>query len=179
MDWTATLKALAPTVASAFLGPLGGVAVAAVGNILGVSEATQDKIAQAITTGQLTPDQVTELKKLELQYLDTEKERDFKYAELAFKADQLDAGDRDSARKMQISQASYWPGVLSAITTAAVLGVIGARMFGAALPNDPTTTQLIGSLTTGWGMALAYWFGTTRGSSEKNALLAQSQPVKV
>lgn len=176
MDWLTTLKTLAPTVASAFIGPLGGVAVAAVGNLLGVSDATQDKIAKAITTGQLTPDQISELKKLEMQYQDQEKERGFKYAELAFKVDQVDAQDRDSARKLQIAAPSYWPGVLSAITTLAVLAVIAARMSGASLPDDPTTTQLIGSLTTGWGMALAYWFGTTRSSAEKNALLAQSQP---
>jgi hypothetical protein len=177
MDWQATLKTLAPTVASAFLGPLGGVAVAAVGNLLGVSEATQDKIADVIKTGQLTPEQIGKIKELELQYQDTEKERGFRYAELAFKADQVDAQDRDSARKMQTSANSLWPGVLSAITTAAVIGVIALRMFGKSLPDDPTTIQLIGSLTTGWGMALAYWFGTTRSSSEKNAMLAQSQPA--
>ena len=87
------------------------------------------------------------------------------------------AADRDSARKLQIAAPSYWPGILSATTTLAILGVIGARMYGANLPNDPTTVQLIGSLTTGWGVAMAYWFGTTRSSSEKNALLAQSAPV--
>ena len=46
MDWTKTLQALAPTVASAILGPLGGIAVSAIGNILGVSDATQAEIAE-------------------------------------------------------------------------------------------------------------------------------------
>jgi hypothetical protein len=89
MDWMSTLKSLAPTVASAFLGPLGGVAVAAVGNLLGVSEATQDKIADVIKTGQLTPEQIGEIKKLELQYQENEKERGFRYAELEFKTEEL------------------------------------------------------------------------------------------
>ena len=36
------LKTIAPTLASALLGPLGGVAVAAIGNVLGMSDATTD-----------------------------------------------------------------------------------------------------------------------------------------
>lgn len=96
MTWLKTLQQLAPTVASAFLGPLGGIAVSAIGNILGVSDATQDKIAQAIQTGQLTPEQLGKIKELELEYLENEKERGFKYAELEF-ADMADARKRDTA----------------------------------------------------------------------------------
>jgi len=51
-------------------------------------------------------------------------------------------------------------------------------MAGLSLPNDPTTVQLIGSLTTGWGMAMAYWLGTTRQSANAVNLLAQSSPGK-
>ena len=85
MDWLATIKQLAPTVASAFLGPMGGVAVAAMGNLLGVSDATQDKIAQVIQSGSLTPAQLTQIKLLELEYKNTEAERKFKYVDLEFK----------------------------------------------------------------------------------------------
>ena len=96
MNWLTTLKTLAPTVASAMLGPLGGVAVSALGTLLGVPDATQAKIADAIQTGQMTPEQISALKTLELQYQDNEKERGFKYAELEF-ADVADARKRDTA----------------------------------------------------------------------------------
>lgn len=73
--FTDVLKTLAPTVASAFLGPLGGSVVAAVGGILGISEPTQDKIKQAIESGQMTGEQIAQLKALEMQYQNEEKER--------------------------------------------------------------------------------------------------------
>ena len=85
MDLQATLKTLAPTVATALMGPLGGAAISAIGSILGVSDATQAKIADAISAGQMTPDQLSKLKALELQYQNDEQERGFRYAELAFK----------------------------------------------------------------------------------------------
>src|SRR5512135_783103 len=96
MDWTTTLKQLAPTVASALGGPLAGIAVQALGSVFGVSEPTQNKIAEVITNSQMTPESIAKLKELEMQYQNEEKERGFKYAELAFK-------DRDSARNANVS----------------------------------------------------------------------------
>ncbi len=96
MNWLDTLKALAPTVATAIAGPLGGIAVGAIGELFGISDATQDKIAEVIKTGQMTPEQISGLKRLELEYLNNEKERGFKYAELEFK-DVADARKRDTA----------------------------------------------------------------------------------
>jgi hypothetical protein len=95
MDWIKTLEALAPTVATALLGPLGGGAVSAIGALFGISDATQDKIATAIKSATMTPEQIMGLKQLELDYQAKEKELGFKYAELSFK-------DRDSARKANV-----------------------------------------------------------------------------
>ena len=61
MDWTSVIKSIAPTVATALLGPLGGVAVSALGNVLGVSEATQDKIAEVVKSAGMTPEIVKAL----------------------------------------------------------------------------------------------------------------------
>ena len=37
---------------------------------------------------------------------------------------------------------------------------------------------MLGSLTTGWGVVMAFWFGTTNDSGRKTELLAQSAPVR-
>jgi len=37
---------------------------------------------------------------------------------------------------------------------------------------------MLGSLSTAWGMVMAFWFGTTAGSAQKNELLANSMPTK-
>ncbi len=95
MNWLDTVKKLAPTVASALGGPAAGLAVTALGDLFGISEPTQDKIKDFVESGRLTADHIFELKRLELQYQNDEKERGFKYAELEYK-------DRDSARKASV-----------------------------------------------------------------------------
>lgn len=162
MDWKSTLGALAPTVASALLGPLGGAAVSAIGGILGIDAPTQDKIAKAIQSGQLTPEQLSEIKKLELQYQNDEKERGFRYAELEFK-------DRDSARQMMAVSGAKTPAVLTWIIVSLVLGLEGAVLFYGTPEgvSEIVLGRVLGTLDTALMMALAFWFGTTHGSGRK------------
>lgn len=170
MDWLTTLKSLAPTVASALLGPLGGIAVAAVGNLLGVSDATQDKIAQAIQTGQMTPEQITQIKQLEIEYQNNEKERGFRYSELAFK-------DRDSARTANVQggvqRYLFW------LSLALLLATLGSEItvLFVGLPvgtPDIVAGRVLGLMDSVALMVLAYWYGTSSGSAQKTELLAQS-----
>jgi hypothetical protein len=174
MDWTQTLKSLAPTVATAFLGPLGGVAVAAVGNLLGVSDATQDKIAKVIQNGMLTPDQISEFKKLELEYQNNEQERGFKYAELAFK-------DRDSARTANVAggiqKPLFW---MSMLLLTVSLGSEIFVLFKGYPPEIPEIIvgRVLGLMDAVAMLVLSYWYGTTNGSAQKSDLLAQSAPAK-
>jgi len=173
-DFMGILKGLAPTVASALLGPLGGVAVAAIGKIIGVDDATTVEISKAFQEGKITPEQIAEIKKLELQYQNEEKERGFKYAELEFK-------DRDSARQMQMATKSVVPATLTTIIVALVLGFEGSIMFNGLPANvsEIVAGRILGTLDASLMMVLAYWFGTTRSSSEKTSIIAQSQPVRM
>lgn len=165
------LKTLAPTVASALLGPLGGIAVAALGNLLGVSEPTQAKISEAITGGKMTPEQIGKLKELELQYKNEEAERGFKYADLEFR-------DRDSARQMQSVTMSKTPTVLTYMITVGFFGVLGLMLYDENVVNSPPLLIMLGSLGTAWTGTCAFWFGTTQNSLQKSAMLAQASPPK-
>ena len=44
--------------------------------------------------------------------------------------------------------------------------------------NAPGKLLILGSLNRGWGVAMAFWFGTTNDSGRKTELLAQSTPVR-
>lgn len=168
MDWTSILKSVAPTVASALLGPLGGVAVSALGSVLGVSDATQDKIADVIKSAGMTPEQITALKQLELQYQENEKARGFKYAELAFQ-------DRASARGANVAGGTqrplFWLSLLLLVVT---LGSEVAVLF----KGYPTGTselvvgRVLGLMDAVAMLVLSYWYGTTNGSAQKSELLA-------
>lgn len=171
MDWMTTLKSLAPTVASAILGPLGGVAVAAIGNLLGVSDATQDKIAQAIQSGQLTPEQIGKLKELELQYQENERERGFKYSELEFK-------DRDSARNREAQTGDSTNKVLAYTITGSFIAMVGATLLGYTKIDSVLAGTLVGYLSAKAEQVLAYYFGSSSGSKQKTELLARADPIK-
>ena len=168
MDWMQTLKQLAPTVASAFLGPLGGVAVAAVGNLLGVSDATQDKIAQAIQAGQLTPEQLGQLKELELRFQAEERERGFRYSELAFK-------DRDSARKANVEGGTSR--LLFAMSVVLLIITLGSEvyvLFNGVPEGSPEIIigRVLGLMDSVALMVLAYHYGSSSGSAIKSQMLA-------
>lgn len=169
MNWSDVLKTLAPTVASALLGPLGGEAVAALGNVLGVSDATQEKIAEVIKTGQMTPEQVGEIKKLELQYQNDERERGFKYAELEFK-------DRDSARQREVATKDNTNKILAFTIIGAFIAMVGATLLGYAKVESVLAGTLVGYLSAKAEQVLAYYFGSSSGSAQKTALLAASTP---
>ena len=173
MNWLDTLTTLAPTVATAILGPLGGVAVSALGSLLGVPEATQAKIADAIQNGQLTPEQITQLKQLELEYLNNEKERGFRYAELAFK-------DRDSARINNVAGGTqrplFW---LSLLLLTVTLGSEVLVLFYGYPTTVPEIVvgRVLGLMDSVALLVLGYWFGSSSGSSQKTELMARNSPV--
>lgn len=165
------LMSVAPTVASAVLGPLGGVAVAGLGKIFGLENSTVDTVTKAINDGKITPDQMAEIRKLELQYQADEKERGFKYSELEFK-------DRDSARQMQISTHSSTPTILTYMVTVGFFSILGWMLADPHVIDSPPLMIMLGSLGTAWTGCISYWFGTTSGSIQKTNLLAASAPVK-
>lgn len=176
MDWLGTIKTIAPTVASALCGPLAGAAVAALGDIFGVSEPTKDSIQKIITNGQMTAEQVARVRELELQYQNEEKERGFRYAELEFK-DRDSARDRD-ARLAEAGKKNVRADLMFFLAVFVICGLVWIVW------KDPSINEYVkGIFTLVLGRFLGYLdniysfeFGTTRSSQQKNELLAQAQP---
>ena len=180
MDWTATLKALAPTVASALLGPLGGLAVSAIGTAIGIDAPTQDKIATAFTSGQLKPEDVAKIRQLEIDFKTHESDMGFKYAELEYQTEALAVKDRGSARDMAASTHSYTPSVLTWIVVGLTLAAEGMLLFNQVPPGaDPIIIgRVLGTMDSALIMVLSFWFGSNSNSQRKTELLAQAQPTK-
>lgn len=165
MDWLQTLKTIAPTVAMALGGPLAGAAVSALGSALGVPDATQATIAGMFKDGQLTSDNLAEIRKLELQFQNDEKERGFKYSELEFK-------NQDSARQMQMATHSKMPAILTTMVTIGFFGILTLMFFHPELRGNEIVMVMVGQLSAVWAGCVAFYTGTTFGSANKNALLA-------
>ena len=149
------LSKLLPTIASCLGSPLAGAAVEAVGKALGMSEATTDKVPRALTSGNLTAEQIAALQAADLQ-LKT------RMAELGIDAEKLAAEDRANARAMQTSTHSWVPSVLACAVTLGFFGILIGLLTGdLKLWESTTLSLLIGSLSTAFSAVLAFYYGAS------------------
>ena len=162
MEW---LKQLAPLLGTALAGPLGGAAAAFLADKLGVEEKTVEAVTDAIASSKLTPDQVQSIKLAEIEF-----EKFLKQNQIDL--EQIHAGDRKDARGMLTATQSKVPAILSFMVTLGYFAILLGMMFGWLKVSDSQALLLmLGSLSTAWGMVMAFWFGTTSGSQAKNQLL--------
>ena len=149
------LKGIAPTLATAVAGPLGGAAVTALANKLGVSDSV-DAVAKAIAGDPAAAQKIAEL---ELEYA------------------KLDAQDRDSARKAYTAiatseNATKLDKLVVPILALGVVGLafslIGVLMF-IDTPNDQQQLVIfaLGFITSAAGQVLSFYFGSSQGSKDK------------
>jgi hypothetical protein len=152
MSW---ISSILPTVANCLGGPLAGAAVDAVGKALGMSDATEDQIKKALTSGQLSADQMAALQKADLE-LKT------RMAELGIDAEKIAQADRASARDMQSATHSWVPSILAIAVTCGYFGIlVGLMSKKLELGSDGAMTLLLGALTTAWGSIVAYYYGAS------------------
>lgn len=178
MSWTDTIKVLAPTVASALLGPLGGIAVSAIGNVLGIDSPTQDSISAVFAAGQVKPEDMIKLKQLEMDFKEHEAEMGYKYADLEFQKEALGVKDRVDARAMQSATHSRMPAVLTILVTCGFFGILALILFHPELKGNEIVMIMVGQLSAVWAGCIAFYTGTTYSSASKNQLLANSLPAK-
>lgn len=152
MEW---VKSILPTIGNLIGGPLGGAAISAIASALNISEPTQSKIEKALTSGQLTAEQMAALQAADLQ-LKT------RMAELGIDAEKLAQEDRSSARDMQKSTGSWVPSTLACAVTLGYFGIlVGLMSHKLELGNSEANILLLGSLTTAWGSIVAFYYGSS------------------
>lgn len=153
------LKNVAPALATAVAGPMGGMAIAAIAEKLGVS-ATTAAVTNAL---EANPDLTLKLKELELEFA------------------KLDNEDRDSARKAHLAIATspdaHWLEKL--VVPILALGTVGLcfLLIGVLLfINIPDSQENIiiyalGFITSAAGQVLSYFFGSSQGSKDKTDVM--------
>jgi len=165
MSW---IESIAPTIASALGGPLAGLAVEAVSKAIGVDPtAVQD----TINTGKLTADQIAGIQSAELALK-------AKAQEMGLDFEQLAVQDRKSARDMQSNTKSFIPPLLAILITVGFFGILGGLMTGKVDSSSQALMIMLGSLGTAWTGIIAFYFGSSASSQNKDILLHQSTPAK-
>lgn len=168
MDW---LKSVLPTIATALGGPLAGVAVNFVADKLGIEERTVDAVKAAISGA--TPEQLVQMKAIDA---DLSKY----FAGLDIKLEEIAAADRGSARERESKTGdSATPRWLAFFITAGFFGVLGwLLVVGKPAEGGDALLVMLGALGGAWASVVAYYFGSTKGSAEKTALLAKAGPAR-
>lgn len=164
MDWKTIVKAVAPVLGTALGGPFGGAATKFLADkFLGNPDASEGDLATAILGA--TPEQLANLKKLD---------QDFKLRmrELDVDVFKLEVSDKASAR--QLFQVNIWPQiVLSAIYTIGYFVMLYMFMSGNVEVTADLRTEfgiVLGVMTAAQVEILHFWFGTSSGSKQKDAL---------
>ncbi len=159
MSWKSTLVAIAPTLASAFGGPLAGTATKFMTDkfLLDSDDSIEDFVLNA------TPEQLASIKQSDQEFkIEMEK--------LGVDVFKLEVADKDSARKHNAD--SNMPAILSISLTVFIVGIVCA-LFYTEPPAGAREVlfMLLGVVIKEWSNSMHYWYGTTRSSSDKTKLL--------
>lgn len=169
MDW---LKTVAPMIGTALGGPLGGAAASFLADKLGLKESTVQAVTEALTSGQLSAEQITAVKIAEIEF---QKFLESNKIDLA----KISAQNTQGARDMQIAVRSIIPGTLAIVITLGYLGILIGMMLGTLKVTDNQALLiLVGALATGFGTVLNFFLGSSHSSQSKDAMLANSSPIK-
>lgn len=174
MDWTTIVKTVAPWIGTALSGPLGGLAVDAATQALGLSEKTTEGLKQALAGA--TPEQMLALKQADQAFELQMQALGFSNTE---KLAALAVENTKDARAMQVATRSLVPAVLAVIITVGFFGILVGMLAGVLKASDNQALLiLLGALGAAWGAVVNYFFGSSSDSGRKTELLAQSTPVK-
>ena len=163
MDW---LKTIAPLLGTALAGPLGGAAASFIADKLGVKEGTIEAVSDVLNSGKMTADQIASLKLAEIEFQ--------KFLEQnKIDLEKIHAGDRDSARKLQIATQSNIPGILAVGVTLGFFGILLYLLrFGVPPTGGDALLVMLGALGAAWGSIVSYYYGSSSGSAVKTDALA-------
>jgi hypothetical protein len=165
MSW---IESIAPTIASCLGGPLAGLAVEAVSKAIGVDP---NQVQDTINSGKLTADQIAQIQAAEISLKEKAQQMGLNFEELAVQ-------DRKSAREMQTTTKSWIPPLLAIMVTLGFFGILAGMMTGKVDSSSQALMIMLGSLGTAWTGIIAFYFGSSASSQNKDALLHQSTPAK-
>jgi hypothetical protein len=164
MEW---LKQIAPSLATALLGPLGGAAVSAIGSALGMSDADKAKVEAVLKNGQISGDQLAAIQQAEIAFK-------AKMADLGVDLEKIAAADRDSARHMQIETKSFVPAALALVV---VLAWVAIQWYLLSHVVDSSMRELVarvlGTLDAALTLVLSFYFGSSRSSQAKDETISK------
>jgi len=167
MDWKKAIAGVAPTIARAIGGPVGGIAIDALAKALKLD--TSDPAALEKKVASLTAGDLIAIKAADNQFA-----RDMKALDIDL--EKVDAADRADARKREVETHDWTPRVLAFLTISAFIAVIWYVLSGRATNIKEAaaiglTGTVIGYASAKADMVLGYYFGSSVSSRSKDATI--------
>jgi hypothetical protein len=164
--WKGIVGTVAPALATALGGPLAGVAVRAIAEkVLGKSEASEADVAAAVAGA--SPELLLKLKQADQNFARA-------MAEAGVKLEELEAQDRASARAMQMATRDWVPGALAVVFVTGFFALVWIMLrYTIPVENRDAINLLLGALAGAVTTILSFYFGSSRGSREKDAILGR------
>jgi hypothetical protein len=162
------LAQVAPTVATALGGPLAGLAVKTLSEaLLGHPDANESDVSAALMSA--TPEQLQKLKETDATFK-------LKMKELDIDLEKISAGDRDSARNMQIRTNDWIPRAMAIMVTFGFFGILAWLLVRGVPPSgSETLIYMLGALGTAWTGIVQFYFGSSAGSKAKTDAMANGE----
>lgn len=128
-------------------------------------------MSEVLNGSKMDPAQIAQIKLAEIEFQKFCKQHEIDTTK-------LDMDNTKDARDMQKQTRSFTPSVLTYLITIGFFGILGYMMTSDYKASDPLLVML-GSLGTAWTACVSFWFGSSYGSAQKTALLAQADAVKL
>ena len=163
------VRTVAPSIASAVGGPLAGMAVRTISEVLlGKPDGTEAELEEA--AAKATPEQLLALKKAEQEFT-------VRMRELDIDLERIGNSDRDSARNREVQTKDWMPRVLAFVVVGGfmltVFMVLMGYVEGMKDPLMATTVgTLIGFVSAKCEQVVAYYFGSSAGSKAKDEAMS-------
>jgi len=170
-DWKKTLGTVVPGIANMLGGPLAGMATSSLLGFFGIdstgnTEEDEALISQRVQS--MTPEQAVALKQIEADLAKSMKQAGVDIYK-------IEVEDRKSARDMRTRLGGDFTTTLIAVLVVMAWGLINYFIFTSPteLPNRDIIMRTLGTLDGALLVVLYFFFGSSKGSSDKNKMLTE------
>lgn len=171
MDFSKIIPAIAsvaPSIASLLGGPLAGMAVTALEGVFGLSPGSgSDPATLQKAIAGMTPETAIALAKIDA-------DMKAKLVDAGIDMERISAGDRDSARKMQMETKDWTPRILAVLLVAGYFAVL-TYMLKYGISKDMAGSEaliyMLGALGTSVTTIIGFFYGSSAGSAAKDAAI--------
>lgn len=177
MNWKDLGESLAklglPLLGAALPIPGGAAIGTALASAIGADSANPDDILAKITA---SSDAVLQARQFELTHQETMMQMQLKNEADMYASE---VADRASARALQATDKSLTLSVLAYIVVGSFIMMVASTLLGYAKVDSVLAGSLVGYLSAKAEQVIAFYFGSSRSSNAKDALLANSTPLPV